>query len=426
MTPPINIKNALNGQSGFFVPGSQLFSSSETANNVLAAFVGQGPNAANSRGLEEAQRRFFKLALSLFLLLATYHQLIFANGLDSDVVWEVISGAWAAYAAISADEMKEVVFVITQARRDHKTKRPAASTNLSNAVDDWIRFLNDLRNRTSGQQQPLWPPTHFNNTELGFLAHNRVSNTLQGTTTTTPGPRRDLPDRKSSPFTLRVFLCWLALSSITATSTTALYMTPIGFLSPQERRDWYEHIGVQAKILGTVHGFLEYAAGRFSQGKTTVVGVLTKWYCHPSSVAPLQNILDEEGEEVFARPVMVRHGMGIVLRLVRREATARPVVQVILFDPFYKYRQVQKRFGPWKMAVLEYRGRVMQTIIDWAQDKQISGLEIWWGGTMSMSGEPDSVEMATAFVERWADGTGFADDAATMRTLEFLEWEKKD
>lgn len=429
---------------GFYFSGN-LFSSTATSNHVLAAFVGPATD------LKTAQQNVYRLTLALFNLLITYQHLILAFGVESEMVWKVVTEAWAVYTIIPIDEVKEIVSAFTLARRKYN-KDPPIINSLTEIVDQWIRFLGQLPHSPPPAQlalplRPLfpgpgntpafvnalqgmsltsvptnqpWPPQHLNQSDLAYLADTRVSQALEGITTTAPGTeQRAWPNRVASPIDVRIFICWVALISITADSDKALYMTPIGFLNGYERRDWYGYVGAQAKILGTLNSFLEYASSAMGTGKKMVAGLFAKWYCDHHLVTPLANVLDAEGEEIWRKHIMRRHGMGIVLRLIKHDPNAKPVLQLVLFDPFDFYDEVKKSFGGNQMGLMAYRGKIIGMVKDWAQNMEVSGVETWWGGVQAMSGEPDSMQRASMWVQQWVNGPTLPNDAARMQTLGF-------
>lgn len=226
------------------------------------------------------------------------HKCLFLALRGYDAVWEVVTGEWRAYNFLATAQVKELAQAYSTARRAYQLGNADHTSHLTAIVDQWIQVEDQIRSLPPLTQFILperpdaandedfiealqttnitaaWPASHFNATEIAFLAHPRFTEVLMGVTVDSAGQLPPRPDQMCSPWTTRLWLCHTALKALTE-SKKLLFMTPVGFLDNGSQQAWYEAMGAQSKVFGTVDHFVEYAAdGLVARGKDMVAGLL--------------------------------------------------------------------------------------------------------------------------------------------------------
>ncbi|KAI0599211.1 hypothetical protein F4775DRAFT_551920 [Biscogniauxia sp. FL1348] len=230
--------------------------------------------------------------------------------------WKVVSDEWDLLKLhLEPKEVEEVVSVFVQGRESHKqTAHTIVNTKLSRSVDEYIDLRNsvralppaaqfklelrptaleqtqmELRNlklqpSTKAPEPPTsaWPPKHFNQHECIWVSDSRVRWQLYDvshlTSITNDEDYPLIPHSRSHPIDVKLLLCWMRLVKNTPTSSWALYMAPIGFLSAGDRKDWYLATGSLSKMYDTIGDFSSYAKDQLENThRTTVAGLFSFW-----------------------------------------------------------------------------------------------------------------------------------------------------
>lgn len=338
---------------------------------------------------------------------------------------------WQAYSPLSIALLKEAVTVISQGRRQYRGN--AHPTHLSHLVDRWNVLWDKIpplvAAAAAATTGPQWPPTSFNSTDVGFLSNHRLSTLLHGTTPANPryAPRL-LTSLSATPWAMRFFTCYVALLTSSAPHK-ALYMTPVAFTTTADRTAWYPYTGAKKKVLGTLEGFLAYAADAFrpAAGKTSVSGLFAKWFASRETGALLRDDIldDEDRDDVWTEHACIqRFGTVVTLRRVRRDSESPWFLQVVVFNPHAHYEQVKVPFWGDRHGLMAHCGEVLAKIEEWAGANGAGeGMEVWTGVVLNGLPEPvkvpDSMQLASGFCRDWIEGGDLPEDAGALEKMGF-------
>ncbi|EAQ85370.1 predicted protein [Chaetomium globosum CBS 148.51] len=447
MPKEVQTKQALHLEVIHFAPG-QMFSSRLLAERVFGLLLGpQYSEPTGSNQLAQIRERA-SVILSRIFDLCLARAATFAALDDWDLGWQIVAGDLAENykCVMGAGELKELVTLFADARvrflDSPRANRPHASPDkLANLIDRWLEAtLHDaaaisphppaspsllparpapLENlfagfslhthgaspaaaTAAGPTATDWPPSHLPAADRHLLDHFKVRAQLAGVCWDTKGEMPNLPDDKSPPLALRLFLGWLAAAhtpppAATTTPTTAppfaLFAAPVAFADNRERQAWFRPSGCQSKLFGHVEGFLAYAADNFAAGKTMVLGLLT--------------------------PVLRRFGAALMLRLVERGGVRG--VQVVFFCPWDEHPWIKEqwRLQDWRLRL--WKSAVLDAVDAWAAKHGVVIHEGYSSGSIRVprDRDHDSVGMCAGWLLRVV--------TATQKTIpgdgEDEEWE---
>ncbi|KAH6640292.1 hypothetical protein F5144DRAFT_639870 [Chaetomium tenue] len=442
MPKKVRPKQALHLEGIHLAPG-QMFSS-----GLLAE------RRTGSKQLAQVRERASAI-LSRIFDLCLARAATFAALDDWDLGWQIVAGDLAENhkCVMGAGELKELVTVFADARvrflDSPRADKPHASPSpdkLANLIDRWLEAtphdtaaitphppalpsllparpapLENLfagfslhthgtspaaATTAAGPTTTDWPPSHLPAADRHLLDHFKVREHLAGVCWDTKGAMPNLPDDKSPPLALRLFLGWLAAAhtpppaTMTTTPTTAppfaLFAAPVAFANNTERQAWFRPSGCQSKLFGHVEGFLAYAADNFAAGKTMALGLLT--------------------------PVLRRFGAALMLRLVERGGVRG--VQVVFFCPWDEHPWIKEqwRLQDWRLRL--WKSAVLDAVDAWAAKHDVVIHEGYSGGSIRVrrDRDHDSVGMCAGWLLRVV--------TATQKTIpgdgEDEEWEWED
>lgn len=324
-------------------------------------------------------------------------------------MWDVIAEHARLYHVLTGHDAKCAVDMITMARRQYKGKHNPV-TSLTILVD---RYL-DLEKEVDDMEPPRtltltirpgppaatasngtesenivkglvktmkslnidwpWPPTYFSPRELVFLADNSVISALAGADHFNPQPRQELEDVNSfsMPSTLRIGLCHLALVHYLPEKDWALWMTPVGYLTPDLRQDWYIAAGREARAFSTIQDFLTHATDAFcNRGKTFVVGMFTYWCKQSHGIWPTVDVTREDPDVWRRGHMMQRYSMVLILRIARFGDGDK--LQIISYDPLEGSKTIRDQYAHSLTLIYTHREARMDAIKTWAGN---NGLQI--------------------------------------------------
>jgi hypothetical protein len=194
---------------------------------------------------------------------------------------------------------------------------------------------------------------------------------------------------------------------------------PIGpFWTTAERVHWKLAAGNCARTLATWDGFIQRANAAFAEGKTSAVGLLTIWLGSAEQVmaAAKASSIDNNQTMIWSQKCP-RQGLAVILR--RITVDGRQGVEYILYDPTLVCPRL--RGEPWVKGALSYLFSFRQRLMDEVNKAYGGGLlRKWVGGQQTdLGGEPDSVEMAAAFIR-----SAISADAADPFDMGEEEWRR--
>lgn len=444
-------KTKLIRPQGFYFEKHPIFSSSQTAYNVVQALLGEDVGKlsiddASSRAVNKLEALFSACLEKKFLFRAVRDCLLF---------WNTISHDFQGYSVLSPQEIRETVETYSRAR--HVYLGRLGPTNLTNLVDQWIQVVNETNslppptsfnlawrpgasdilvepaqnkdtvgfNQSTSSAVAIWPPGHFSEDEVMlFTSTQEFRDQLYAITSLNQGLPRALPTDLTQAMDVRMFLCWAALVGTPSDSTKALYPTPVAFLDRSTRQDWYRATGNVAMLYVSIDRFLDYATDAFTnRGKTSVTCLFTTWMM---AIAPASELHDSIGDQIWSYPRMVRYGASITLRLVQQtqQQVTRTALEIVHFDPWLKYRQQLKpKFAAHQVKMMELNKEVMEKIEEWAGGLG-GGVAIagrWWGGNRVGGVEDDAVSMAAAFCLEFLRDRDLPADTQLLEGLGFMD-----
>ncbi|RYP46445.1 hypothetical protein DL768_007357 [Monosporascus sp. mg162] len=302
-------------QPGFTFGEGQIFESHQTTENVYRAMI--GVNASNSDvDLTTLKQRVSSRVENLFD--AGLKQIdVYKATRGGAQFFKMIAEEFEAEAPLEPEEIEEIFSVYSAARERYRGS--VSNTPLIALVDRFREAVNAVRSAgpstsveliyrpsaadkaqmelldafdnlqiskdashpsSSSSAEAPWPPTYFNLHEKIWLCDSRIRWQLYGKGQMQPSDASDiptLPDRYSHPVDVKLYLAWLALTNYSPTlSDWGLYMSPIGFLDAEDRKDWYLATGGASKRYSTIVEFITYAKGLFNT-RAVVAGFFTFW-----------------------------------------------------------------------------------------------------------------------------------------------------
>ncbi|RYP19077.1 hypothetical protein DL765_003573 [Monosporascus sp. GIB2] len=353
-------------QPGFTFGAGEIFESRQTTENVYHAMI--GANANNS----DADLTTFKQIVSSSV------ENLFNVGLKQIDVYKATRGGaqffkmiaeeFDAMAPLEPQDIEEIFRAYIAARERYRASvrdtplvalvdrfreavngvrsagpstsvelvyRPSAADRaqmeLLAAFDD-LRISEDApQPSVSSSAEAPWPPTYFNLQEKIWLCDSSIRWQLYGTGQMQPSDASDiptLPDRYSHPIDVKLYLAWLALTNYSPTlSDWGLYMSPIGFLDAEDRKDWYLATGGASRRYSTIEEFITYAKGLFNTRPAQ--------NCERFGVVLVLRKVKEGYWLVFYDPIFTNlkatgqqptHGLGFKMRAARQIAASFPLV----------------------------------------------------------------------------------------------------
>ncbi|RYO84193.1 hypothetical protein DL766_008275 [Monosporascus sp. MC13-8B] len=303
-------------QPGFTFGEGEIFESRQTTENVYHAMI--GANASNSDvDLATLKQRVGSRVENLFNV--ALEQIDVYNATRGGAqFFKMIAEEFDALAPLELTEIEEIFSVYIAARERYKgfvgetplmalvdrfreavcavrSASPSTSVELvyrPSTVDgaqmELLDAFDDLRisedapqpSASSSSAEAPWPPTYFNLQEKIWLCDSQIRWQLYGTGQMQPSDASDiptLPDRYSHPIDVKLYLVWLALTNYSPTlSDWGLYMSPIGFLDAEDRKDWYLATGGASRRYSTIGEFITYAKGLFNT-RSVAAGFFTFW-----------------------------------------------------------------------------------------------------------------------------------------------------
>ncbi len=151
----------------------------------------------------------------------------------------------------------------------------------------WQRSLDRPRNNPFPRAPTsIWPPCYFRPLDIVVLGEQSVREKLYGVNchfSAVEEFKPQYPTDQSGPIDARRYLSWLALATQKQSSKISLFLTPVAFMTHEERQEWYENTGHKSRYYATINDFVEYAKheiGRSSTGysKDHVLALVTPWF----------------------------------------------------------------------------------------------------------------------------------------------------
>ncbi|OIW25926.1 hypothetical protein CONLIGDRAFT_647656 [Coniochaeta ligniaria NRRL 30616] len=423
---------------GFEFQRGPIFSSDmEISLRVYAALIGED---ISNLSLQEAIDRACHSLVKVFETALQYEDLYRALRGGHDF-WRVVTGNTALYYDLAAADMKVMLVAMAKARNMYSGS--AVPSYLNTLVDRFIALEDGTRlmgaphtftvvvsSATAAEQESeqmigglasnlrgmnilqSWPPSYFTTQDLIFLTDKDVAAVLGGVSTENSLTRLPLPPTNSRtlPMTLQVSLCYLALTH-SEKKDWALFLTPVGFLDYNRRREWYALAGRQTKIFATVPHFLAYAAdAMFQRNKNFAVGMLAHWLLRKRNLQRTTNFDDNDPADLWAgREMMRRYATVVILRRIATPVGKR--LHVIWYDPWRHDGEIKRQFGHSQHAITAYRGEVAEAIKEWAVENGVEIERQYYGGPVS-SGQGvagDSVRQCLNYIETLASANSMAD-----------------
>ncbi|KAJ4421563.1 hypothetical protein N0V82_003701 [Gnomoniopsis sp. IMI 355080] len=435
---------------GFYLTEGPLFSSRQTADQVVKALIGADLDGVS---VDDARARAVKKVEALFSSCLA-KQILYRAVRDCQLFWDTIANDFEGYYVLSHQEVRETVCVYADARYNYIGN--IKTTNLMSLVNEWIQVVRDSNHSpppdafnlawrpgasgvfvelaqamgtvsldpSSSSSGATWPPTHFTEEEVMFLTSTaEFRHDLYAIDSSNHGSPRSLPTNLTQAMEVREFLCWAALVGTPSGSEKALYPNPVAFIDRSVRKDWYRATGNIAMLYAGLDRFLNYAADAFTnRRKTSVTCLFTPWMMGISTAGDLY---DGIGDQVWFHPRMVRYGTSITIRLVQQTQhdITQTALELVHFDPWFKYReQLKPKFGGYQVKMMEFNKEVTEMIEEWTGSFG-SGVPIvarWWGGQRVGGAEDDAVSMAAAFCLESMRGGDLPDNCDQLRALGFV------
>ena len=371
----------------------------------------------------------------------------------------MIANKASLFSDLAPADIEQAVVAITEARRAYQGR--AEPTHLSTLADGFIALANEttalgparsltltvgnassapidasaamveglsntLRGLAIGIDRP-WPPAHLPVADMVVLADPAVASALGGLDAhNTDVAAVRTADSHSTPVELRLALCSLALRSSTPAADWALSLCPVGYTTRELRRAWYETLGSQAKVFGTLDRFLDYAGKALSDGgKTFAVGLITHWLLRPCDIERVADITQTDRLDLWtSHPTMRRYGTVLILRRVSSPATGQHGLQMIWYDPWRTSARIREQFASRGTSIFGYRAEVVGKVREWAVLNRVPMHSRYWGGLAGSSeAAADSVGLCLRFLQflsrdaemaqrlpHWEDRRGFEED----------------
>ncbi|KAI1640368.1 hypothetical protein F4809DRAFT_664867 [Biscogniauxia mediterranea] len=197
----------------------------------------------------------------------------------------------------------------------------------------------DLAQRLAGTRlgAVVWPPGHYVDVDIAIMGEETIRREVFGITTRNRGLQDAIrfPHDQDSPLVVRKYLSWLSLTEKESDSHCALFLAPVAFIDHEERQEWYEHTGRQARFYATIHEFLDYAHDEFEKTsmdyKSHAICLLTPWFFDVDTFA---RTAPEKCEAVPTtwEKTCFRAGMMLALSKVELE-DQRWRYRLVLFKP---------------------------------------------------------------------------------------------
>ncbi|KAL2018097.1 hypothetical protein VTK56DRAFT_1283 [Thermocarpiscus australiensis] len=263
-----------------------------------------------------------------------------------------------------------------------------------------------------------WPPQHLAAPDKRLLQHFKIRDRLAGVTWQNKGAMPKLPDEKTEPLDLRLFLGWLGLAHSKPGSKFALYMAPIAFHENKERQQWYETSGDQSKLFGHTRDFFEYAANAFADGKEMVLGLFTPFFATRDEARAIINNTPGSNRETFNNHRGLRRfGTAVAIRQLARDGVTG--IQVALFCPWDAHPWIRDDWKQYEWRLLLWKEKIVTAVDEWAAKHSATVHAKYTGGSPAVrkDRELDSVEMSAGWVlrvvtapEKTIPGTGEEED----------------
>ncbi|OBR06987.1 hypothetical protein CH63R_08508 [Colletotrichum higginsianum IMI 349063] len=368
-------------------------------------------------------------------LVRTFHALIDRADLygalrGHEVFYDTVASEIAAEGEFNGPLLKVLEETYVPARRRFHRVESNTENDLVTVVDAWIHIkdafanlpalrtislsarINEVDELTSqlesatlvSSKPAVWPPVHFNHSEVAVLSSKSLRSLLYGKTPETPGELPALPTKSSVPTETRGFLCSLALTHYKADkSSWRLLLTPVAQMRNHERCLWAKAAGGESQTCFSLNVFLTEDMEAPRSGKSISIALATPWFGRTwGSIHP---VTDATGAQFTARQVWSSAcpRLGFAIALHKHDNG----VELIIFDPIARYTHIKE--DPVVKANLSSIFAFRQSIRD-NTDEVLRAVRarltrVWYGGKMGMDvGGSDGVQIASEWVRQLVVG----------------------
>lgn len=364
-----------------FRPGPVFSNTLETSYRIYAALLGEDHSNLT---LDDARDRACHSLVALFETALQYEGLYRALRGGHDF-WQVLTSNVALNYDVTPDEIKLMLVTMTKARTEYSGH--AAPSYINDLVDKFITLeketnllgpphtftvtaspaavaAHESRQMISGLASDLrnlnivasWPLSYFSTKDLIFLADKNVAAILGGVDSENNSTRQPVPavNSMSLPITLRVNLFYLALM-FSQDKDWALFLTPVGFLDYNLRREWYMLAGRQISVFATALQFLEYAGDAITRrNKTFAVGMHSHWLLQSHNLPRTANFVDNDPARLWTgHEMMRRYTTLLILQKIVTPFGLR--VYLIWYDPWFHDPSIKRQFAHSQYSITDGR-----------------------------------------------------------------------
>ncbi|KAI1325537.1 hypothetical protein F5Y16DRAFT_422757 [Xylariaceae sp. FL0255] len=237
--------------------------------------------------------------------------------------WQCVRFAWHTSQYLAIPDIRKYVKTYVDARK--RINPPTKGGGLAKAVDSFIdrseaiakknsklkKAIKLEYNRRYGFKQTAAEKaefetllaslrtddkldlSHYSAREISWITEGHVYDSVKQFMEKNNRDAPAIPDSCSHPLDVQSFLAWTALKNLKADRKTALFMKPIMFWEPSERKDWQVASGYASRLGATAGEFGKFAFDQFKiHDRDTVVGFGLSQYrddLNPDTIAKNYN-----------------------------------------------------------------------------------------------------------------------------------------